>query len=119
MGDRQGHAIQVSSSTCMHEGDVLDGAILTQNTIWEVDKTGALVASNGVARKPGGMAVYQVKVGSVTYLTKDGKPAGWTGAGKGVYTLASGSAASLSGKTFTWTGHSTGPRTYVVESKLD
>ena len=36
-----------------------------------------------------------------------------------VYTLATGSAAALMGKTFSWNGSATGPRSYVIETKVD
>lgn len=120
VGDREGHALQVSEGTCMSEGGLLDGAVMTQNTIWEHDKGGSTILSaDGVARKPGAIAAYRLTAGSLNMLMQDGKPAGWTASGKGVYTAAGGSAAALAGKTFSWTARATGPRSYAIETKLD
>jgi len=120
IGDREAHAINVAAATCTTEGGPLDGTVMTQNTIWEIDK-GALniLSGDGVSRKPGTVAAYRVTGGTLNWVIQDGKPVGWTAAGKGVYTLTSGSAASLAGKTFTWIGRATGPRTYVLESTID
>jgi hypothetical protein len=120
IGDREAHAIQVAAASCTTEGGPLDGAVMTQNTIWEIDKgTMNILSADGVSRKPGTVAAYRVTAGTLNWVIQDGKPVGWTAAGKGVYTLTSGSAASLAGKTFSWTGRATGPRTYVIEAKID
>ena len=120
LGDRDGHAVQVSDGTCMTEGGLLEGTVMTQHTIWELDK-GVLniLSAHGVSRKPGTTVSYRVTNGALTFMMKDGKPAGWTASGKGVYTLATGSAAALMGKTFSWNGSATGPRSYVIETKVD
>ena len=120
LGDRDGHAILVSDASCMIEGGLLDGTVMTQRTISELDK-GAMniLSGDGVSRKPGVAVAYRVTAGSLTYVMKDGKPAGWNASGKGVYTMATGAAAALAGKAFTWTGYTTGPRSYVLESKVD
>ena len=49
----------------------------------------------------------------------DGKPSGMTGSGRGRYTLATGSAAALAGKTYSYTFSMTGPNQFVVEVKHD
>ena len=120
LGDREGHAVLVSEGSCTLEGGFLDGTVQTQHTTWEVDK-GAMniVSADGVSRKPGTTVAYRVTAGSLAYVMKDGKPAGWKASGTGVFTLATGAAAAWAGKTFTWTGYATGPRSYVMESKVD
>jgi len=120
LGDRDGHAVLVADASCMNEGGLLDGTVMTTRSVWELDK-GAMniLSADGVSRKPGATVAYRVTAGSMTYVMKDGKPAGWNASGKGVYTMSTGSAAALSGKTFTWTGYATGPRSYVLESKVD
>ena len=120
LGDREGHAVSVADGSCMIEGGLLDGTVQTQHTIWEFDK-GAMniLSGDGVSRKPGVAVAYRVTAGSLTYVMKDGKPVGWNASGKGVFTLATGAAAALAGKTFTWTGYATGPRSYILESKVD
>ena len=42
-----------------------------------------------------------------------------TGSGRGRYTLATGSAAALAGKTYSYTFSMTGPNQFVVEVKHD
>ena len=120
LGDREGHAALVADASCMTEGDLLDGTVMTQHTIWEFDK-GAMniLSADGVSRKPGTTGAYRITAGSMSYVMKDGKPAGWNASGKGVYTMATGVAAALAGKAFTWTGYATGPRTYIIEAKVD
>jgi hypothetical protein len=117
---REGLALSVASATCIADGGPMSGGVVTQNALWESDKgTGTLLSADGVVRKPGSTAAYKLLTGTLNTVMKDGKPAGWTGSGKGVYTLAVGEAASLKGKTFSWTGKATGPRTYVIESTLE
>ena len=61
--------------------------------------------------------VWQGAEGKIALTMADGKVTGWTGSGKGAYPIATGSAASLAGKPFTWTAKSTGPATFTIESK--
>jgi hypothetical protein len=122
LGDRDGHAVQVSVGACTAEGGLLDGMVMTQDTIWETELskgTFNLLSGHGIGRKPGATTAYRNTNGVLTIILKDGKPAGWTVAGKATYTLATGSAAGLAGKNFSFTGYATGPRSYVLESKLD
>ena len=122
LGDRDGHAISVANSVCTIEGGPWDGGVSTQSVIWEVDRdkgTFTLLSGEGVTRKPGGTAVYRNTGGTLTVAMKDGKPAGWTAAGSSVMTMAVGEGASMKGKAISWTGRATGPRTYVIESKVD
>jgi len=101
-------------------GGPLDGSVVTQNTLWDNDRgTVTILSADGVARKVGGTAVYKVTAGTLTYVMQDGKPVGWTAAGKGAYTLATGNMAALAGKSYSWTARSTSPRTYSIESTLD
>jgi hypothetical protein len=79
----------------------------------------SLLSADGVVRKPGSTGAYKLTSGTITILMQDGKPAGWTGSGTGVYTMGVGDAAPLKGKPFSWTAKATGPRSYVIESKLD
>ena len=120
LGDREGHVVSVADGGCTVEGGLLDGTVQTQHTIWEFDKgAGNILSGDGVSRKPGAAVAYRITAGSLSLLMKDGKPAGWNASGKGVYTLATGAAAALAGKTFTWTAYATSHRTYVMESKVD
>ena len=120
VGDRDGHFIQSVIGTCTIEGGPLDGAVMTQNTVWDADKgTATIPSGNGVVRKPGGVAVYQTSGGTRNLVIKDGKVAGWMASGKGVYTMATGTLSAVSGKTFSWTGKSTGFNQYSLEAIID
>ena len=120
VGDRDGHFIQVSQSTCRIEGGPLDGGVMTQNSIWEVDKgASTLSSSSGVIRKAGGIAVYQTASGTRTVTMKDGKVVGWTATGKSNFPIGGGTVAEVAGKSFTWTARFTGPNQYVIDSVMD
>lgn len=120
VGDRDGHTVNVARGVCTMEGDVFDGAVVTQHTVWEGDKgTSMMVSGDGVARKPGGIVVYRLSSGTLTLTLQDGKPVGWTASGKGTYPVASGNMATVAGKSFSWTARSTGARSYVIESKVE
>jgi hypothetical protein len=78
------------------------GGLVTGQDIWEWVKTNAtLVSISGVVSKPGAIAVYQITEGKLALTMTDGKVTGVTGSGKGHWPVASGSAASLAGKSFT------------------
>jgi hypothetical protein len=117
-GDRSGHAVQVIDSSCtmQGEGGPLDGTVLTQQSVWEYDKgASTLLSSHGVYRKPGTMAAYVSSAGTLSLEATEGKVTGWTASGKGRIAGASGSAAALSGKTYSWTARPIGNRAYVME----
>jgi hypothetical protein len=76
-------------------------------------------SNSGVARKPGATVVYVGPEGKLALTMTDGKVTGFTGSGKGVYVLATGSAASLAGKPYTWTAKSTGPMQFTAEDKQE
>lgn len=116
----EGHVFWVAAATCVIEGGPVDGAVITQNAIWEnVKGAGTLLSGDGVVRKPGGVAAYRLNNATMKVLAQDGKPVGWEASGSTFYTLGTGSAASLKGKTASWTARATGPKTYVIENKLD
>jgi len=120
LGDREGHFIQVSAGTCSVEGGQFNGGVMTQNSIWESDGPKAtLTSGNGVVRAPGGLAVYQTIGGTRTLIIKDGKVAGWTASGRVAYPVATGSYASVAGKTFAWTARLTGPNQYIIETVME
>ncbi len=120
LGDREGHALSVGQVTCRVEGGPVDGGIFTGSTIAEWDKGSAVVLSaSGVTRKPGAVLASQTTEGKQSLVMTDGKVTGMTGSGRGRYTLATGSAASLAGKTFSYTFNTTGPGQFLVEVKYD
>lgn len=120
LGDREGHAVSVSSYTCRIEGGPLDGGVMTGNTIYEWDKTNAAgLSGNGVARKAGAMFVYQLGEFKTALTMADGKVTGFLGTGQGTYKLATGAAATLAGKTYSYTARPNGSGQFVVDIKVD
>ncbi len=120
LGDREGHAISVSDYACRVEGGALDGGLLTGRTIYEWDKTNAVgLTGSGVTRKPGATTSYENTETKAALTMEGGKPAGVTGSGRGHYTMATGSAAALKGKSYSFTFKSSGPGQFVVDVKLE
>ena len=119
LGDREGHAISVGNYSCRIDSGPLSGGVLTGTGIWEWNKGNAnLISDGGVIRKPGATAAYRITEGKITLTVTDGKVTGATGAGEGIYSVAVGGAAALSGKSFSWTTKSTGPATFQIDVKI-
>ena len=57
--------------------------------------------------------------GKLALTMVEGKVTGWTASGRGTYPIATGSAASLAGKSFTWTIKSAGPGQFTMEDKVE
>jgi hypothetical protein len=109
-GDRAGHMMSVDQYSCRMEGGPMDGAVVTGNDVTDWDKAGGvLLVGNAVARKPGAFAAYQDTEGKVALTIADGKVTGATGVGKIHWVVATGGAAPLAGKTFSYTFKATGP----------
>jgi hypothetical protein len=116
VGDRDGHSLQVGDATCAIQGGPMDGAVATQQVLWEYDKgVGTLLSSHSVARRPGSMAVTVGRSGKLNLQMTDGRVTGWTASGTLSYVSATGSAAGLEKKNANWTSRPTGNRTYVIE----
>jgi hypothetical protein len=116
----EGHTLTVGAATCVIEGGPLHGAVSTQGAMWETVKGEAtLLSGDGVVRKPGTTAVYRLTGGRMTLLTKEGRPAGWTARGSGVFTLGVGEGTVLKGRPYSWTANATGPGKYAVEVTVD
>ncbi|MGO9423507.1 hypothetical protein [Roseiarcus sp.] len=118
LGDREGHTIQVGEYSCRIDSGPMSGGVTTGRNIWEWDGPNAVMRSDsGVARNAGSTLVWQGTEGKLALTMADGKVTGWTGSGKGANLIATGAAASLAGKPYTWTAKSTGPATWTIESK--
>jgi hypothetical protein len=118
--DREGHSILVNDYSCRADSGPLSGGVWTGRAIWEWDKTNAvLVSGNGVVRKPGAAVVYQETRGKLALTMTDGKVTGFIATGGGTWPMAIGSAASLAGKSYTWTSKPTGPGQFAVELKVE
>jgi hypothetical protein len=120
LGDRQGHAISVEADSCRVDSGPMSGGVLTGSAIWEWEGTNAvLLSANGVVRKPGATLVFQGTEGKLALTMTDGKVTGATGSGKGTNLMATGSAASLTGKPYSWMAKSTGPGQFTIEGKQE
>jgi hypothetical protein len=120
IGDREGHSIFVGSFSCRISGGALDGGVATGTDVWEADGAKSTrLATEGVIRKPGAMAVWSGGTGTNTFTITDGKVTGWAASGTGKFILATGAWAPLSGKTDKWTAKPTGAAQFAVEQKFD
>jgi hypothetical protein len=103
-----------------NRGPLMDDGILTGTGITEWDKTnGVLLSGSGVARKPGATTAYRNTEAKVALTLSDGKVVGSSGSGRGVFTMATGTAAALGAKTYTYTFKSVGPGQTVIDVKID
>jgi hypothetical protein len=120
LGDWEGHALSVASYTCRVEGGPLDGGDLTGTIIYEWDKTNAVgLSANGVGRKAGAALVYQLGEFKNALTLVDGKVTGFLGSGQGTFKLATGSAASLVGKTFSYVVRPAASSQFTLEVKVE
>ena len=109
LGDREGHGITVITESCRNVGGAMDGALTTGQSIWEWDGANAkMLLESGVVRKPGAIATYEVTEGNLALTMTDGKVTGFTASGKGRWPTASGTAASLAGRSWSYKARSTG-----------
>lgn len=93
---------------------------MTGNNIYEWDGGKAVVLSgDGVGRKPGSITSFKVNEGTTALVMTDAKVTGFTGSGKGVVSLATGGAAALKGKTYSYTVRSISPVQFVIETTYD
>jgi len=120
LGDRDGHSVQVGDATCIVQGGPMDGAVGTQQVIWEYDKgVGTLLSAHTVFRRPGAMLISVGRTGKLNLQMADGRVTGWTASGVLSYPMATGPAAVLDKKSATWTGRPTGNRTFVIEFTVE
>jgi hypothetical protein len=116
LGDRKGHSISVPEYTCRVEGGPSDGGVTTGTGIWEWHGANAVLLSGmGVTRKPGVTLAYRINKENGALVMSDGKVTGFAGSGSGRYTMATGAAAALKGKPFSFTFKTTDPHQFVVD----
>lgn len=116
LGDRQGHAIREVHYVCTGQSGPMQGGTMTATGIYEWSgNEGKLLAANGVMRKPGSVVVFDTTEGSGSLVLVDGRPIGARTTGKGVYRLATGAAADLNGKTFTYSTRPAPNGQFVIE----
>ena len=120
LGDREGHSISVGQFSCRIDSGPMSGGVGTGTVTWEWDKTNAvLLSGSAVLRKPGATEVEVYTGGKIALTMADGKVTGFTASGRGSYPMAIGGAASLAGKSFTWTAKSTGPGQFEGDHKAE
>jgi hypothetical protein len=118
LGDREGHSLSVVAYSCRVDSGPLAGGVMTGSNVWEFDGPNAVLRSSiDVVRKPGATSVYQESDAKIALTITGGKVTGFTASGKGTWLVASGSAASLAGKSTSWTAESTGPGQFTIEEK--
>lgn len=117
IGDRVGHGLQQYQFSCVGIDGLLKGAIYTAINATEWDgPNGKQLLGGGVHRMPDGLAVTQMQDGAHTTVEmKDGKLSSISGSGKAAVKFASGSLATLSGKTLSFVSRSIGFNHFVVE----
>ncbi|MEJ6022287.1 hypothetical protein [Ramlibacter sp. PS4R-6] len=120
LAGREGQTFSVGNYVCNAESGPLEGATFTGSNIWHWNSGNAtFVSGNGVARKPGAQAVYETTTGKMKLLMNGNQVVGFEGEGKGIYRVATGSAAALEGKTVSYKFKSTGPGRFEVVSTVD
>jgi len=116
LGDREGHGISIGQVSCRIDSGPTKGGILTGTDIWEWDGPNAvLLSGTGIVRMPGATVVYVETAGKLALTMAEGKVTGATAS----TLVATGSAASMAGKSFTNTVKATGPGQFTFESKTE
>ena len=93
---------------------------MTAQEIWEWDGTNAkMLLESGVFRKPGAIVTYELTEGKLALTMTDGKVTGFTASGKGRFPTATGTAASLAGKSWTWKSWAAGAGQWEGEATLE
>ena len=118
--DKDARAVGTAQYSCRASGGALDNSVITGINVVEWNgPNGVAVAGYGTARKPTGMAVFTLIDMKVSVVMKDGKPVGLTSSGKAKFTLTSGEANPLLGKSFSFSTKVTGPGQFDIDSTLD
>jgi hypothetical protein len=93
---------------------------MTGTGIWEWNGPNAVLVSQlGAIRKPEGTVAFVDTRGTLALTMADGKVTGWASEGRVTFPVATGSAASLAGKSGIWTAKPTGPAQFAVEEKME
>jgi hypothetical protein len=121
LGDREAHSLQIAESTCRVEGGPLEGAVGAGSGIYEWNGPNGvgLAAGQGVYRKSGVHAAWLNTEHKLALIMVDGKPVGATFNGRGRFLIATGSAAVLSGKTYSFAGKTTAPGQFVLDLTME
>lgn len=120
LGDREGHAISIAQFSCRVDSGPMSGGVMTGTGIWEWNGPNAVLVSQlGAIRKPGGTVAFVDTRGTLALTMADGKVTGWASEGRVTFPVATGSAASLAGKSGIWKAKPTGPAQFAIEEKME
>ena len=114
---REGQPAELRHFTCRISGGLLDGFTATGTNLLEHHQEGArLVGSTVMARKKNAILVYEVNDARRRLRQSEDGAVQWESTGTGIYKHATGSVASLAGKSFTALVQSTGCQTFTIDS---
>ncbi len=116
IGDRDGHLLRSYDYSCVGTDGLFKGGVSTGVSISEMDGPKVTFLLTGaVHRAAGGLAVGETLEGSGSTVIQDGKPARATASGTVIFKFASGTLASLSGKTVKWVAKPVGFNRFDME----
>lgn len=103
--------------SCRVDGGPMNGGVTTGSSLGEVQGDRYVgFSGSSVTRKPGSLlASVHGEFGQETIRDAQGKVTEVRGSGRGRYVLATGDAAPLSGKSYRYVTHWTGPHVFVVD----
>ena len=120
LGGQAGPMMSVGDYACVATSGPMAGGVDTGRAVLVFDQSGGkLMTGTGVIRKPDATAAYVVTDEKFDFVTSDGKVAGVKSIGHGRYVLATGSAASLAGRSFTIETEPAGPNQFIVNEKYE
>jgi hypothetical protein len=113
-----GKTAEVTHFSCKIRGGPLDGFVVTGTNIWSPEANGRqkLLGSIAIAQKAGSSVLYEVYEASRSTQFRNGVAVGWESSSWGRFLTGTGSAAGLSGKTFTSTVRSTVPGGFTSDT---
>jgi hypothetical protein len=120
LGDRDGHSLSSVEVSCVVNSGLLSGGIGTNSILSEFNgPNGVLLMGGGVIRKPGATLVFELTEQKIALTVTDGKVTGASVNGRGKVLLGTGAAASLAGKTFSYTIKPGPPGQFTIETTYD
>ena len=116
IGDRDGHLLRSYDYSCVGVDGLFKGAVSTGISVSEMNGPQVtFLLGAGVLRTAGGLAVGQMLEGTGSTVMQEGKPARGTLTGKVIFKFASGTLASVSGKTVKSTAKPIGFNRFELE----
>lgn len=118
--ERPDHQDYLTHYTCGVTGGQLDGYFVNVSTRWEINgNQGKLLGSVGHAKKGGATVVYETHEGTMKNVRiGDELAIGWESTASAKVKGATGSAAHLSGKTFSMHGRPVSPGKFSIDAVL-